>query len=179
MKLFNLQLSDGIAIISNCLKSGFSLQQSLDIMVKQMPPPISYEFLLALREHRLGKPIELALSEMQKRTPSEELRLIVAAISISMETGGNLSQVLDSIANMIREKVRIEERIGALTANGKLQGLVIGILPLGIGIVVHLIDPELIAPMYKTQIGWMLIGLMAMLETIGVVVIKKIVAIDF
>lgn len=179
LKLFIDQLADGITIIANSLNSGFSLQQSIDTMVKQMPPPISYEFLLALREHRLGKPMEVALADMQRRVPSNELHLIVTAISLSRETGGNLSQVLESIANMLREKIRIEGKIDALTSNGKLQGLLIGFLPLVMGMLMYIIDPDLIAPMYKTQVGWALIGLMTILEMVGLVIIRKIVTIQF
>lgn len=179
LKLFSSQLADGLTIIANSLNSGFSLQQSVDTMVKQMPPPISYEFLLALREYRLGKPIEAALADMQKRVPSEDLHLIVTAISLSRETGGNLSKVLESIANMIREKMRIEGKVEALTSNGKLQGLIIGLLPFAIGVAMYIINPDLIAPIYKTQIGWALIGVMAILETLGLIVIRRMVSIEF
>lgn len=179
LKLFSSQLADGLTLIANSLNSGFSLQQSVDTMVKQMPPPISYEFLLALREYRLGKPIEAALADMQKRVPSEDLHLIVTAISLSRETGGNLSKVLESIANMIREKMRIEGKVEALTSNGKLQGLIIGLLPFAIGVAMYIINPDLIAPIYKTQIGWALIGVMAILETLGLIVIRRMVSIEF
>ncbi|MDI6780980.1 MAG: type II secretion system F family protein [bacterium] len=178
LKRFNEQLVDGITSLSNFIRSGFSLVQGIDMLIREMPPPISEEFGLMFREHKMGVSLEDALNNMVTRVGSDELKLIVTAILISRTTGGNLSEVLENIAHTIRERNKVQGKINALTAQGKMQGWVVGLMPLFLGIAVYHISPDLMRPMFHSLLGWGFIVVIIILEIIGAWLIKKIVTID-
>ncbi len=175
---FVVQLVDALDNMSNSMKAGFSLPQAFEQIVKEMSPPISQEFMILTREMRLGLPMDDALKNMLKRMPGEDLDLVVTAITISRELGGNLTEVFESISMTIRERWRIEGKIKALTSQGKMQGLVVALIPAGMALVLNVINPEFIRPMFTTWVGWCLIALIVVMETIGYLVIRKIVTIE-
>lgn len=175
---FVVQLVDALNNISNSLRSGFSLPQALELIVREMPPPISQEFKISLREMRLGLSMEDSLQNLLVRMPSEDLDLVVTAIVISRELGGDLSEVLEKIAGTIRERFRIEGKIKALTAQGKLQALIVSAMPALMGAAINAINPELMRPLFSTLAGWgMMIGI-GILIVVGYFWIRKIVTIE-
>lgn len=177
-EIFGVQLVDALDNMSNSMKAGFSLPQALEQIVKEMGPPIAQEFMIMTREMRLGLPMDQALHNMLKRMPGEDLDLVVTAITISRELGGNLTEVFDNISMTIRERWRIEGKIRALTSQGKMQGLVVALIPAGMAAVLNVINPEFIRPMFTTWVGWGLLILIVVLELIGYLVIRKIVTIE-
>jgi tight adherence protein B len=175
---FKEQLVEVLITLTNALRSGFSLPKAFLLIAHDMPKPICQEFGILVQELRLGIDTEEGLRNMQKRMPSEDLDLIVTSVAISNSVGGNLTEVFDKIGNTIRERRRIEGRIDALTAQGKLQGLVVSALPILVGLAINAIDPTLMAPLYTTVPGYVVLGVMAIMEALGYFFIKKIVTID-
>ena len=172
---FNTQLVDALVAMSNALRAGFSIQQAFESIVKEGKKPIAQEFSVFLQQMRIGVRFEDALRNLEERVGSEDLTLMVRAIEIARQTGGNLTETFDRIAETIRERTRIEGRIRALTAMGRLQGIVVGLIPLFLLVVLTLMDPKMMMSFYGSTTGVMLLCLMVLLEVIGFYVIKKIV----
>jgi len=175
---FGDQLVDALMSMSNALRTGFSLPQAFEMVQREMGNPISQEFRLLNTEMRLGVPMEEALQHMVERMPSEDLDLVVTAINISREIGGNLTEVFDNIAQTIRERHRLEGKIRSLTAMGKLQAGIICALPIAMAVVLNFTNPELMAPLLRTPLGLFMFGVILLLEVCGILVIRKIVNID-
>ena len=172
---FNTQLVDALVAMSNALRAGFSIQQAFESIVKEGKKPIGQEFSVFLQQMRIGVRFEDALRNLEERVGSEDLTLMVRAIEIARQTGGNLTETFDRIAETIRERTRIEGRIRALTAMGRLQGIVVGLIPIFLLVVLTLMDPKMMMSFYGSTTGVMLLCLMVLLEAIGFYVIKKIV----
>lgn len=175
---FNEQLVDCLSNVANGLKAGFSFIQAIDAVVKEMSAPISQEFELLLRENKMGVPLEQALLNLTGRVKSEDLDLVVTSVITVKQVGGNLAEIFDRIADTIRERNKLQGKIKALTAQGKMQGIIVGLLPLLLGAAMYKINPELMKPLFTEPLGWAAIGLIVFLEGIGAFLIKKIVTID-
>jgi len=175
---FGNQLVDALMTMSNALRTGFSLPQAFQLVQREMDDPISQEFRLMNTETRLGVPMEEAMQHMLERIPSQDLDLVVTAINISREVGGNLTEVFDNISATIRERHRLEGKIKSLTAMGKMQAGIICSLPILMVLVLNFTNPELMKPMFDTPLGWLLFATILILELAGVLVIRKIVNID-
>lgn len=178
VKAFSDQLVDALGTLNNALRSGFALPKALATVAEESPKPLSQEFKIVCQELRLGRDLEEAMRNMHGRVPSEDLDLLITAIGIATEVGGNLTEVFDKIAHTIRERHRIEGRIDSLTAQGKMQGLVIGLLPLFLVAAMNAIDPEMLVPLYTTWIGFGVIALICVLEVLGFFFIRKICNIE-
>jgi tight adherence protein B len=175
---FRVQLVDALMNISNSLRAGFSLHQAFGLVQREMPNPISQEFRLVNQELRFGVDMEEALGHLLGRMPSEDLDLVVTAITISRDVGGNLTEVFDNIAETIRSRHRLQGKIRALTAQGKWQAGLVCSLPLILAVVINMINPALMEPVYHTVYGWGLIALIVLFQVAGVFAIMKIVRID-
>jgi len=175
---FRVQLVDALMNISNALRAGFSLHQAFELVEREMANPISQEFRLVNQELRFGAGMEDALRSLYLRMPSEDLDLVVTAITISRDVGGNLTEVFDNIADTIRSRHRLYGKIRALTAQGKFQAALICSIPVLFAIAMNLISPELMDPVYSTVYGWIMISVIVILQILGIVVILKIVNID-
>lgn len=175
---FGMQLVDALMTMSNALRTGFSLPQAFQLVQREMDDPISQEFRLLNTETRLGVPMEEALQHMVERMPSEDLDLFVTAVNISREVGGNLSEVFDNIGSTIRERQRLAGKIRSLTAMGKMQAGIICSLPVLMAVVLNFTNPEMMQPLFYTPLGWLLFGVIVILEVFGILVIRKIVNID-
>jgi tight adherence protein B len=178
VRKFEGQLVDGLILAANSLRAGFSLYQAFEMMARESAPPLSQDFALLLQEYKMGVSLNEAINNLGKRIPSRELALAITAINIQQETGGNLSETFDQIVKTIRERARLLGQLRTLTAQGKLQGIIVGVLPFILAFVLYLIDPQLIKPMFTTALGKFLIGVVIILEIIGGFLIKKIVAIE-
>ena len=175
---FNEQLVDALMTMSNAMRSGSSIMQAFEHIVKQNVNPISQEFGLFLQQTRVGVKFEEALSNLDKRVNSEDLTLMISAIEIARQTGGNLTEVFEQIASTIRERIRIQGRIRTLTAQGRMQGIVVGIMPILLAVAMLLIDSALMAAFFASPVGLLAVGIVVVLEITGVLLIRKIIAID-
>lgn len=178
LRLFNEQFIDAIGIVSNALKSGLSLQQAIARAANQYPAPLSQELSMVSKEVALGVPLEKALINLSKRVESEDLDLFVTATNVVKDVGGNLSEMFDTIADTLRQRNTIQGKIKALTAQGRMQGMVIGLMPVALGCILYKLDPNLIMPLFKDPIGWAILFVIALFEAIGAFFMAKIVRID-
>jgi tight adherence protein B len=175
---FDNQLVDAMTLVANSLKAGMNLVQAFEMVTREMGPPIRQEFAYVLQENRLGKSITQAFEDMKARVPSQDLALTINAMNIAQETGGVLSEVFLKIADTIRERNRIRRRIDTLTAQGRLQGIVMSLMPWAIGGVLYLMDPAMMKPMFNTLAGQGVLVAIVVLEILGWLVIRKIINID-
>lgn len=176
--LILVQLPDAMLMLSSAMRAGTSLQTALDIVVKETPAPLAQELGVVAREQRLGVALEDALDSMATRLKLEDLDLIVAAMTIAKQVGGNLAETLDRLAGTLRAKQAMEGKIRALTSQGKLQGLVVGALPIVLVVAFWMMDPVSMMPMFTKWWGWCVVALIVLLEAAGGFMIKKIVSID-
>jgi tight adherence protein B len=182
---FNKQLPDTITLLANALRAGSSFLQAIELVVRESRPPISTEFGRVIREVNLGLPFETALANMVRRVTSEDLDLMATAISIQYQVGGNLAEILDSIAYTIRERVRIKGEIRTLTAQQRISGYVVAFLPIGLAGFLFVIAPSFMQPMFDPAVnvagiptGIILIAVGATMMFIGFMFIRKIVDIE-
>ncbi|MBC7326231.1 MAG: type II secretion system F family protein, partial [Moorella sp. (in: Bacteria)] len=161
---FNGQITDTLLIMANSLRAGFSFLQAVEVVQREMPPPIGREFGRTFRELSLGTPVEEALTSLVKRVKSEDLSLVVTAVLIQRQVGGNLAEVLEKIAHTIQERVRIQGEIRTLTAQGRLSGTIISVLPVFLVVVMLLINPGYISALFTHPTGRLILGAAAMAE---------------
>ena len=148
LNAFNKQLPDTITLIANALRAGSSFLQAIELVVRESRPPISTEFARVIREVNLGLPFDQALENMVRRVRSDDLELMATAISIQHQVGGNLAEILDSIAYTIRERIRIKGEIRTLTAQQRLSGYVVAGLPIGLALFLFVAAPGFMDPMF-------------------------------
>jgi tight adherence protein B len=174
-KKFAAQLPDCMALIARALRSGHSLTSALNVISEEMPPPISTEFAMAYEEQNLGIPIDKALRSMLRRMPNMDLKFFVTAVAIQKQSGGDLAEILDKISYVIRERFKILGTVAALTAEGRLSGIVLMALPLGLFLCVYALNPEYVMLLFTTEEGRKMVGAAIFLQILGAFVIKKIV----
>ena len=177
-KKFDAQLLDAIPMLAGAMKAGMSLLQAMEQVTREMGPPIRQEFAHALQENRVGKPIIQALMDMKNRLRSDDLDITVNAISIAQETGGVLSDLLVKMGETIRTRNRVRAKILTLSAQGRLQGIVMIFIPWLLAAVVSMVDPGMMRPMFTTTTGQIMLVIIGVLEILGWLVIRRIVAID-
>ena len=185
LKAFNDQLADTIMLIANALRAGSSFLQAVEMVVRETQAPMSTEFARVVREVNLGLPFDQALENMVRRVKSEDLELMVIAISIQHQVGGNLAEILDSIAFTIRERVRIQGEIRTLTAQQRMSGLVVGLLPIFLLVFLSIVAPNFMSALFNPEItlgdlpaGAVLLGLGGFMMGVGFLAIRRIVDIE-
>jgi tight adherence protein B len=178
LRLFEEQLPDALMMLSGGLRAGVGLSSAIAQLVAEAQAPLGQEFALILREQRLGVTLEQSLNNLSIRMPTQSTVLVVSAMRIASETGGGLAETLERAANTIRSRLQMEGKIGALTAQGKLQAWVVGALPLLLMFVLNRMEPEAMSHLWHSRIGWGTLVVIAFLECMGVYVIRKIVSID-
>jgi tight adherence protein B len=178
LKDFNNQLGDAINLLANGLRSGYSLLQAMDAVGREMSPPMSEEFQRVVREIGLGLSNERAMNNMLRRIPSDDLDLMITAVNVQHEVGGNLAEILETISHTIRERIRIKGEIKVLTAQGMISGYVISFLPVGLGLVLFAMNPNYMGAMFKEPCGWAMVAVGVVMTTIGFIAIRKIVNIE-
>lgn len=182
MARFNDQLLDLITLMSNSLKSGYGFMQSLNLVADEANPPASEEFSRVVRENNLGVPIDKALIRLVERMDSEDLDLLVTAVLIQRETGGNLSEILDNISDTIRQRLQLQGQIEALTAQGKMGGFIISMLPVALGVIFYIMDffrdDPIMGPFVTHPIGIAAIVAGIFWQAIGIFAIWNIVNIE-
>jgi tight adherence protein B len=174
LNAFNKQLPDTITLLSNSLRAGSSFLQSVELVSRESPAPMGPEMGRVVREVNLGLGMEEALANMVRRIKSDDLDLMVTAIGVQQQVGGNLAEILNTIAFTIRERVRIKGEIRTLTAQGRYSGYLVAFLPVGIMITLNFINPEFMQPLFTETIGRVLLIIGAVMMAIGFFAIRKI-----
>ena len=178
LKEFNNQLSDAVMLLSNALRSGYSLLMSMDTIATQLAPPISTEFSRVVREIGLGIPNDVAFQNLLRRIDSDDLDLMITAINVQHEVGGNLAEILDKIGHIIRERVRIKGEIQTLTAMQRASSYIITALPVIMALVISVINTEYMSTLWTTLCGWIMMTVAVIMLVIGFLIIRKIVDIE-
>lgn len=178
IKNFGNQLGDAITLLANSLRSGYSLLQSMETVARELAPPISTEFDRVVREIGLGLTYEQAMNNMLRRVPSDDLDLMITAINVQHEVGGNLAEILETIGHTIRERIRIQGEIRVLTTQQVGTGIIIGLLPFIVGLLLYLINAEYILSLFREPCGWAMVALVFILLGLGFYAIRRIVSID-
>ncbi|MBQ1428307.1 MAG: type II secretion system F family protein [Kiritimatiellae bacterium] len=175
---FNEQLPEALATMSNALRAGFSISQAFDSVVDQGDKPMCEEFAILQQQLRIGMSFEDALESMSQRVGSDDLTLVTTAILISRKTGGNVTEIFDKISETIRGRMKIERKVKTLTAQGRMQGIIVSCMPLFLGVVMLLLKPEMMVPFLFSLTGLVCILIVIGLLTVGWLIIKKIITID-
>jgi tight adherence protein B len=175
---FNNQLADSLLILANSLRAGFSLLQAMEMVSQEMPNPISGEFKLTLREMTYGTSTEIALVHLGERVGSDDLDLLVTAVLIQRQVGGNLAEVLMNIHTTIQDRLRIQQEIKTLTAQGRMSGYIIGGLPFGIAAVLSFLNPGYLKLFITEPIGWIMIGVGVFSQIVGFIIIRNIINVE-
>lgn len=178
-KMFESQLGDTLIVICNSLRSGFSFQQAMENVATDMPAPIGVEFSRVCNEIRYGATMDDALENMSARIKSPDLMLVVSAVCIQRTTGGNLSEILSTISNTIRERLKIKGEIRSITAQGRTSGMIIGALPAFIAIALMLINPSYMSTFFTTSTGRIMLIVSIVMEVLGFLAIRRIVSIKY
>jgi len=174
-KKFVVQMVDGLSLMSNAMRSGLNVPQALQLVSDELANPISQEFALVLSQNKVGLSLEDAMGNLSVRMPHDDIEMFTTSVNILKETGGNLAETFESIAHTIRERIKVEAKIAAMTAQGVLQGVVVVLLPFALGAILYTIDPDRIRPMFTTIPGWIMLTFMMSLQAAGGFMIWKIV----
>ena len=172
---FESQLPDAMELIGRALRSGHSLSSGLNVVVEEMPEPISVEFNMAFEEQNLGVPIEKALKNMLRRMPNMDLKFFVTAVAIQRQSGGDLAEILDKISHIIRERFKILGQVKALTGEGRISGVVLMGLPIALFFAVYYLNPDYVMLLFTEELGRKMVVVAVIAQIIGAIVIKKIV----
>lgn len=175
---FEEQLVEALASMSNALRAGFSLTQAFEGVAKTGEVPISQEFNVLLQQLRIGMTFEDALTSLEQRINSDSLSLVCTSVDIARHTGGNLTEIFDRIADTIRARMRIENRIRTLTAQGRFQGIIVSLMPLGLGIILTIIKPGMMLPFLLSVKGAICCAIAMTLILCGWLIIRKIIRIE-
>jgi tight adherence protein B len=176
-KKFAKQLPDAMELIARALRSGHSLASGLHVVVEEMPDPISTEFGQAYEEQNLGIPIEQSLKNMLSRMPNMDLKFFVTAVIIQKQAGGDMAEILDKIGYLVRERFKIMGQVQALTGEGRISGVVLMALPIALFLAVYYLNPDYVMLLFTEELGRKMIAVAVVLQILGAVAIKKIVAI--
>jgi tight adherence protein B len=177
-KMLVRQLPDTLDALVGALRSGLSLQQALGMLAEQLPVPSRQEIGLVVREMRMGVAIDDVLQQLELRIGTQEYTMFTTCMRIAREVGGNLTESLERLSETMRRKLTMEDKIDALTSQGRLQGWIVGALPLLLMWVLSEMEPEAMAPLFNTWYGYCVLVLIFLLELAGYVLIRKIVDID-
>ena len=178
LRQFEQQLPDALMMLCGSLRAGASMSSAIQQMASEAQNPLAQEFSLVLREQRLGVSMEQSLNNLSRRVPTQTTVLVVSAMRIASETGGGLAETLERSSHTIRSRLQMEGKIEALTAQGKMQAWVVGSLPILLMLVLNQMEPDSMAMLWHSRIGWATLVVIAFLEVMGVYLIRRITAID-
>lgn len=176
---FSRQIPDALSLISSAIRSGFSFQRAMMMVSEEMPNPISEEFQRVINETNVGLATDAALTRMAARVPSYDLQLVVTAVIIQQQIGGNLAEIIDNIAETIRERIKVEGEMAALTAEGKISGVVLVALPIVLGVLISIINPGYMKPLFNDSLGGLIVAVAICLQIFGAIIIKRMLILDY
>ena len=179
MSMFAKQLPDAMTMMKNALKAGHTLTKAMQIVAEERADPAGEEFRDTVEELRLGLPISQAMTNFTRRMPNDNLEIFVAAVLIQHEVGGNLTELLENISKTIRERFRLQAEVKSLTAEGRISGIVIAVLPIALCLIISLMQPDYLVPLFKTETGNKLLIAATISETIGFLWIRKVCKVKF
>lgn len=179
LSTFNRQIPDALSLTGSALRTGYSFQRAMQVVAEEMPAPISEEFTRCLDEMNVGLPGDAALMRMVARTRSYDMELVATAVIIQMQIGGNLAEIIANIEGTIRDRVRVEAELAALTAEGKMSGVILTILPFAMAGIIYILNPKYLRPLVSEPAGiWMIVtGLCLM--AIGGLAVKRMLVLDY
>jgi tight adherence protein B len=172
------QLVDALGLLANSVRAGLTLPQAMEILVKEMKPPITQEFGRILQEYRLGTDFDEAMLNMARRVESRDLDILVNAVMVTRRSGGNVGEIFQNIATTIRERIRIEGKIRALSATGNMQALVMSSMPFAIMVALYFMQPEYLMLMFSTTLGLIALTIVIVMVVIGFFWIRWIMDVD-
>ncbi len=172
------QLPDALLMLASGLRGGANLQQAMEGLSRDLSPPISQELALVVREQRLGVAFEDSIEHLAQRVPSPDMQLVSSALRISREVGGNLADTVARLGDTIRKRLLMEQKIKALTSQGRLQGMVMTALPALIVLALLQIEPQAMGALFHTVRGWAVLAIAIIFEVLGYFWIRKIVSIE-
>jgi tight adherence protein B len=177
IKTFTSQMPDALELVARALRAGHGLASGLNVVADEMPAPIAHEFGRIFEEQNLGIPLEDALRGLSERVPTMDVRFFVTAVVIQRATGGDLAEVLDKIGRIIRERFQIHGQVQALTAEGRLSGVVLLAMPPSLLGFIHLTNPDYVRLLFTTPVGVKMLTFAGVMQVIGAIAIKKIITI--
>jgi tight adherence protein B len=173
------QLSDALMIMAGALRSGFGVGQAIDTVAEEMDDPLASEFRRAILETRLGRDLEDALDGIAQRVQNEDFEWVIDAMRINRQVGGDLAQILDQVGDTIRQRNRLKRQVSALTAEGRISALVLGLLPIVMALVLYSSNPDYMDPLFSRTIGWVMLGVAVGLLVAGALWLKKLIDIEY
>ena len=179
MLKFEEQFPEAIDLLSRALRAGHALTTGLSMVAEEMPAPIGAEFQTLYDQQNFGLPLSQALRNFAERIPSLDARFFVTAVLTQKEAGGNLSEVLDNLASIIRDRFKVKRQVRVISAHGRITGWVLSALPTALGLFFCFMNPDKYATFYRDPLGMQLIAGALFLQLVGVVIIKKIVNIEY
>jgi tight adherence protein B len=171
---FSNQLIDAVLLISSCLRAGLSFNQAIEVLCQEMPDPIAGEFAIVLKSIRIGVPLDDAFADLTKRMPVEELKFLISAILVARETGGDLPSVLIKLVDTLRDRYKLKENIKTYTIQGKVQGFIMGAIPVVFYFVVKAQNPHHFDIMLSSATGKFLLALCVLFQVLAIVFIIKV-----
>lgn len=174
-KKFTNQLGDMLTMVANALRAGFSFMQAFELISREMDAPMGREVQLVVNEVNLGNTLESALDNMQRRVASPDFELVVTAVLIQRQVGGDLAQILDTISDTIQDRIRMRREVMTLTAQGRLSGWVLAAVPFALSVIIYIVNPGYLKPLIESDIGHMFIIGAIIMEIIGFIIIQRIV----
>lgn len=178
LRVFETQLPDALALVAGALRSGYSFLQALAVVSREMPDPVAGEFARVLREHKVGVPLEDALTALSRRMGSADLDLAVTAVLIQRQVGGNLAEVLERIGGTLRDRLQLLGQVRTLTSQGRLSGWIISLLPLALGVVLYVMNPGHVGLLLRHPLGWAMLAMGLLMQATGMLVIRHLVNMD-
>ena len=175
---FTNQLGDCLMMVANALRAGFSFLQAMEMISKEMEPPISDEFKHVMRDIGLGATVERALDDMDRRVGSPDFSLVVTAVLIQQQVGGDLAHILDTISETIQDRIRMRREVKTLTAQGRMSGWILIFMPIGMALFMTSMQPDYLDPLFHNPIGQMILIATVLMEIIGAIAINRIVDIE-
>lgn len=175
---FTNQLGDCLMMVANALRAGFSFLQAMDMISKEMEPPISEEFQHVMRDIGLGATVERALDDMDKRVGSPDFSLVVTAVLIQQQVGGDLAQILDTISETIQDRIKMRREVKTLTTQGRMSGWILILTPIAFALFMTASNPNYLDPLFHNPIGQIILAITIVMEIIGAVIINRIVDIE-
>ncbi|MCC6342992.1 MAG: type II secretion system F family protein [Bryobacterales bacterium] len=178
MKKFEELFPESLEFVARSMRAGHAFSVSLEMIHREFQEPLSGEFRRTFEEHNLGLPLDMALEKLAKRVPSLDVHFFVSAVMLQKRTGGNLAEILDKLAYVIRERFKLRGRIRAVSAHGKMTGLALTCIPIGVAVILFYVNPEYAKFFFVDEVGHYMAGAAIGLQLIGYAVIKKIVTIE-
>jgi tight adherence protein B len=178
LQLSSYQLIEVLGMMANSMRAGFSFMQAMQLVGKEIPDPLGPEFDRVVRQAGLGIPLDEIFVELVERLPNKELEVVVRAILAQRKSGGNLADLLETMEETIRGRVRILEELNTLTAQGRMSSWVITLLPVGLGLYLSLVNREYFGPMLEHPLGWVMLSVCVISIFMGWVFIQKIIRIE-